>query len=329
MKITRTTFLMGALGLGLASRVRAQSDIVYDLLPTGAPRDFISGNGRITWGGTGAQLKRWELGNGVTTYNIGVASNVAAGGISRGADAVAIDEYVWQESTGAVALSVPAGYGGVRAVAVSRNRNKVGGYVTQGTLHMPCLWENGAPTLLGVLPEYQSGDVVDMSKDGTALTGVCVNQWNYQAYYWTPTHMEQVRLEGYWHTLPHAISDDGQAVVGIAYTENWSSLTAFVWRNGIEGAPVGAGAVTAVDVSEDGQVIVGHGFPGAYFWNASLGVTGLENYLVEQGVGLKDSDIHEITRVSADGTTIIGRAVKDGVSRTFRARHPDGWQSAL
>lgn len=49
-----------------------------------------------------------------------------------------------------------------------------------------------------------------------------------------------------------------------------------------------------------------------------------EKSLKEAYLRLTGSDIHERTRVSADGTTIIGRAVKDGVSRTFRARHLDG-----
>lgn len=331
MKLTRTTFLMGALGLGLAPKVRAQSDIVFDLLPVGTPNSFVSGNGRITWGGSGATLTRWELGGGVTSFATVLSAGSTVNGISRSGDAVAIGGSVWQESTGLVALGFPTGASSVTAAGVSRDLKTVFGTASIGGVGVPYYWSEGEPVEIGNLPEYQTGAVVDGSKTGGYATGHCGNQWNYQGFRFSPSGLDSIEFpEGFIHTLPQAISDDGKTIVGIAYGANWSPVKAFVWREGQGNTLLDPLASTAHDVSEDGSVIVGEAaFPDSeYLWNTTLGLTSLRSYLSAQNVNLKGATSLRNLRLSADGTTIIGRTTKDGTSRTFRARHPLGWQSA-
>ena len=71
-----------------------------------------------------------------------------------------------------------------------------------------------------------------------------------------------------------------------------------------------------------------------YFWNATKGYTSLPDYLASNGVDTKgatfsDNWMIEALKISADGTTIVGQAFKNGVHRVFRVRRAGGWQNAL
>ncbi len=113
-----------------------------------------------------------------------------------------------------------------------------------------------------------------------------------------------------------AVSADGQTIVGVGYN---LSRAAWIWRAGTGvrsiGARGGDGRFTALDVSDDGKVVVGfirrlrYGFPAqrGFIWTEGEGTTTLEEYLSKRGVIVPEGWILGVASIiSADGNTIYG-----------------------
>lgn len=126
---------------------------------------------------------------------------------------------------------------------------------------------------------------------------------------------------------PHSLSADGRTVVGSATTQ--SGLQAFRWSpNGVVrllGTMPGGGATSAMDVNEDGTVIVGSGVTAgdtgslevAFRWTQADGFDSLG--LLEGG-----SRFTRATAVSSDGNLIAGEGDTGGTDQAFLWTIEDG-----
>jgi uncharacterized membrane protein len=127
-----------------------------------------------------------------------------------------------------------------------------------------------------------------------------------------------------------AVSADGQTIVGGAYN---FSRAAWIWHPGTGVRPIGSrggdGRFTALDVSDDGKVVVGflrrlyHGFPsqrGAFIWNEGEGTTTLDVFLSKRGVVVPHGwKLTVASLISADGKTIYGWGFNpDGLVEMFK-----------
>jgi probable HAF family extracellular repeat protein len=131
-------------------------------------------------------------------------------------------------------------------------------------------------------------------------------------------------------TLPTALNADGSVIVGSA--DVGAATHAFRWTlsTGLIdlGVPLGASYSSAQGVNSDGSVIVGLaiaiGGSRGFVWTESGGPQWLDDYLINAGVDLTGwSRLAGASAVSADGKTIIGSGVYDGVYQGFVATVPE------
>jgi uncharacterized membrane protein len=119
-----------------------------------------------------------------------------------------------------------------------------------------------------------------------------------------------------------AVSADGQTIVGGSYN---FSRGAWIWHAGTGVRSIGArgadGRFIALDVSDDGKVVVGfirrlhNGFPSqrGFIWTEGEGATTLDLFLSKRGVVVPDGWILEVASlISADGKTIYGWGFNPG-----------------
>ena len=126
-----------------------------------------------------------------------------------------------------------------------------------------------------------------------------------------------------------AVSADGQTIVGGGFN---FGRGAWIWHAGTGvrsiGARGGDGRFTALDVSDDGNVVVGFirrlrfGFPAqrGFIWNEGEGATNLDAFLAKRGVVVPAGWILSVASViSADGKTIYGWGSNpDGLIEMFK-----------
>jgi probable HAF family extracellular repeat protein len=129
-----------------------------------------------------------------------------------------------------------------------------------------------------------------------------------------------------------AVSADGAVVVGSSTSA--SGIEAFRWTSA--GGMVGLGDLPGDDfyseafaVSADGSVVVGrsHGSSESlsepFVWDAIHGMRYLSTVLTDLGLDLTGWDLRNATGVSADGMTIIGDGVNNGVEQAWIAVIPE------
>jgi uncharacterized membrane protein len=132
-----------------------------------------------------------------------------------------------------------------------------------------------------------------------------------------------------------SVSPDGRIIVGQAFDDTYNRRVAAVWLRGdygwvredlgaLPGTLAGYGHAAALDLSADGEVIVG---VNRFDWNTSTGfvwtpVAGLldiADFLVRAGIAVpEDFDIEAVTGVSDDGRVFAGYG-----------RSRDDWPSTL
>jgi uncharacterized membrane protein len=119
-----------------------------------------------------------------------------------------------------------------------------------------------------------------------------------------------------------ALSPDGAFIVG--YTNTDTGIEGFIRFE--DGTVRYLGEPTAaIDVSDDGRVVVGEGVSGAFYWNEQEGVVDLKAKLLEQNVEeVEGWHLTSAAAVSADGRTIVGTGYNpDGRSEAWIATIPE------
>ncbi len=177
---------------------------------------------------------------------------------------------------------------------------------------------NGGPaTVLPTLFDGPSSRANAVNADGSVIVG-----WQDQpngersAAKWVDGTPELIlTAAGELNGEAQAVSADGKTIVGGGYAFGHS---AWVWHEGEDVSEIGGGAqarrigsYVALDVSDDGQTIVGFIHGGrfkerAFFWRGHKGVR-LDTFLANQGAVVPEGWTLEVASIiSADGKTIYG-----------------------
>lgn len=125
-------------------------------------------------------------------------------------------------------------------------------------------------------------------------------------------------------TAATTISNNGDYIAGSMMTTDGS--VGFVVGPDGNVQPLGvapAGDLIPSGVSDDGLVVVGSAGQTAFIWTPTIGVRDLQDYLQNDvGVGLAGWTLTAATGLSAEGTVIIGNAIKQNETSGWRAFVP-------
>lgn len=189
---------------------------------------------------------------------------------------------------------------------------------------------------LGVLPggEYPYSLPWDVSADGSVIAGESLSASGFEAFRWTvATGMVGLGYLGGEEFLSAAngVSSDGQVVVGISRSPlSGERVEAFRWTEeagmvGLGDLPGGEFASVATGVSSDGSIVTGSSTSNlspewgeAFLWTEATGLVGLG---VLPGNQIPTS---APSRISADGTTVVGWAATQNGQEAFRWTESQG-----
>ena len=105
-----------------------------------------------------------------------------------------------------------------------------------------------------------------------------------------------------------AVSADGNSIVGGSY--GYLNRQAWIWQPNTGVQPIGPtdlGSLTALDVSDDGKIVVGFSSNSAFVWWKGKGFHDLITFLKSRGVVVPDGwRLIAASLISADGNTIYG-----------------------
>ena len=227
----------------------------------------------------------------------------------------------WQD-LGSEAGAVPCGTSLSGAYGVNQDGSLAVGLLWRATVCKANAgtWDlvNGGPAT--VLPTLFTGPATRanaVNADGSIIVG-----WQDQldgertAAKWVNTVPELIlTADGAFNGEAHAVSADGGTIVGEGY--NNFSNEAWIWRekNGVR--PIGIstnnkGIFAALDVSDDGRVVVGFIRKGqfnesAFIWRNGKGAAYLDSFLSNRGAVVPTGwTLNVASVISADGNTIYG-----------------------
>jgi probable HAF family extracellular repeat protein len=202
--------------------------------------------------------------------------------------------FIWTEANGMVDLGGLFGQDSY-AFGVSCDGSFVVGwcYDLLSSRYVPCRW-SGPNNILRL--SQDDGSAYNISADGLTVVGTHSIGNYYGAFRWTEANgMQELGcLPGENMSEAYSVSADGHVIVGMCYG-NSNRYEAFRWTeaNGMVGlGSLPDGNSYALDVSEDGLVIVGWSGGQAFIWTEVEGMKGL-------GSG-------EAQAVSGDGTIVVG-----------------------
>jgi probable HAF family extracellular repeat protein len=163
-----------------------------------------------------------------------------------------------------------------------------------------------------------------VTPDGSVFVGSAIDSGsNSVAIRWDATNEFSV-IPGNGGVVPEeatGVSNDAQVIVGAAATASSQFIEAFRWTStngtaglGFLGGLAGSRESAALDVSADGNTVVGYSSAGAgigvfeaFIWNPSAGLRSLESELNARGAAIPAGwTLQSAVGVSADGNTIIG-----------------------
>jgi probable HAF family extracellular repeat protein len=184
---------------------------------------------------------------------------------------------------------------------------------------------------LGTLGGHESS-VFGMSRDGLVLVGTSdlrtdVTPSPRHAFRWTAaTGMVDLGTLGGQDSETKSTSDDGSVVVGSSNSASTLDTHAFRWTAAtgmVDLGTLGGIVSQGLLVSRDGAVVAGHSLlpsmgRAAFRWTAATGMIDLGN------LG-DDNRVMEITGMSADGSVIVGHAMRSPGSAVKR---PYRWTAA-
>ena len=233
--------------------------------------------------GTGS----WSVANGVSAYGNAVVGY--SGGVSSS------EAFIWTDTNGMVGLGQLWGCERISyAYGVSCDGSFVVGtsFASCPSWPVPCRW-SGPNDILRLSQGDSYGDAYKISADGSTVVGTCGTPG---AFRWTEvTGMQSLGcLPGKSWSEAYSVSADGHVIVGYC-SDAVNRREAFRWTEAT--GMVGLGSLTdgnsyALDVSEDGLVVVGWSEGQAFIWTEVEGMRGL-------GSG-------EAWAVSGDGSVVVG-----------------------
>lgn len=322
---------------------------VPSFYPLSMSPSAVSADGLVVVGSSGPpqgaqQAFRWTaeegmVGLGVLSPGVPLASYVPVG-VSGDGSTVVGSGWKWTAATGMAGLSSLPGSTHAYVYGISSDGSVVlgGASVLNSTgiaLRVPCRWTRiGIQAIPGV-PQGLSAHAQAASADGAVIVG---SMYTPGARQQPPEQSEAYRYAdntgmvglgdipgGDFYSEAQAVSADGQVIVGISMTDNYTEP--FRWT--AEGSMVSLGRLPhntfmaqQIAVNADGSVIVGwaitnttHTYPpepgvtllSGFIWDQEHGMRDFKQELVDDfGFDLSGWGFLAPTGISADGRTIVG-----------------------
>jgi probable HAF family extracellular repeat protein len=311
---------------------------------TGSHATGVSADGSVVVGASGdiftQRAWRWTAGGGMVGLGPTSVSTAASGVSADGSTVVGqpptgtLAGWRWTESGGFQDLGLAAAY------AASSDGSVIAGarlVTAGGQLALQAVrWTSSGAVPITTFPSAPRG----ISSDGSVLVGGSTRPQSptppfmfvTEAFRWTSVSgmvglgdlpSGQVRSEA------SAVSADGSVVVG--YGSSASGIEAFRWTSaggmvGLGDLPGGLFNSEALAVSADGSIVVGKGDgteSKPFIWDATNGMRNLSTVLTDLGLDLTGWDLRTATGISADGSTIVGDGVNNGVEQAWIAVIPE------
>ncbi len=275
-----------------------------------------------------------NISGGVTSsaFSISADGSVVAGVVNDSGNNAAGR---WTAGTGFVSLGdLPGGTTDSLAWGVSRDGTVIFGYANGEGGKEAFRWTSADGMVgLGNLSGGHSSEARAASIDGSVIAGSGFNAANgIEAFRWTSVggmvglgDLDFANQNVGVASQASGMTPDGSVIVGTAMNSSGFS-EAFRWTAG--GGMVGLGALAgsfpnsdATAVSADGSIVVGGSLSNsgyeAFVWTGSTGLLSMNAYLAGQGVDLTGWSLQSAHAISADGTTIVGDGIHNGVLEGF------------
>ncbi len=301
----------------LASGAVAQS--TFQILGTGGLGADMSADGSVVaWVDRQNHPVRWTPSTGaqvlpstVSDYRIRVSADGSTLAYATGSGA-----YRWRSSSGAELLDAR----GVQIGGVSANGQVISLLVSPGVNTVaPVRWSGGVSQ---PIPELALGtqSLSDISRDGSTVFGTTRTTNGGTPFFWTSSEgslpLAGVAGEGTFDITGTAMNATGTRFAGWGIQRVGTALVfGFAyWSSPSSGrfipAPIGFDAPIVNDMTADGRVIVGNGFPGAFvWWDGQEQPVKLQKLLTQQfGVNLTGYTLLSVESLSDDGTRLVGWA---------------------
>ncbi|MFZ5891643.1 MAG: hypothetical protein ACOY0T_11370 [Myxococcota bacterium] len=327
----RLGFLSSTSPSSTAAAVSADGNIVV-----GASMDYLNGAIRpFRWiAGTGMTRLSGDLGT-IGRRSEGVAVNgdgtIVGGNLANG-ETLPEEPFVWTLSSGTTKVAVGQ-WAHLHALSAD-GRVSVG----QVQSNAAGAWGPGIPTKVGNLGPGPSS-AFDASGNGSVVVGFATDGSGLsRPTVWSAS--TATFLDGPAASVvagrANAITPDARVIVGsidnVSSAGGTPTHRAMVWTQDANGYALrqiddlvgGADDNEAIDVSADGQVVIGWGTTAAgkepFIWNRATGTRRLIDELKARGFEWPNAaSIGDVAAISADATTIVG---------TYQnpEGHPEGWR---
>lgn len=158
---------------------------------------------------------------------------------------------------------------------------------------------------LALPPEFTSGEARSVALLGDVIVGSAATQYETYAVRWMSGNAEVLNLGAGGNSMAHAVSADGNVIVGEADFDNAGRMSAFRWSAADGAQALFTDQSVATDTTDDGSVIVGgvtdywSGDRVAFRWSAMTGA----QLLGDLPGGATHANAHA---VSSDGGTVVG-----------------------
>jgi probable HAF family extracellular repeat protein len=292
----------------------------------------VSGNGQVVVGQSGSHAFRWTQGQGIVALDLSAnASTTTAASFDGSVIVGAVGSpgtgtyhaYLWNLNGSSPLGSVP-GYALSQATAVSSNGTVIVGFCKLSEFtdaYTAFRWTapSGMVNLGGPSGAYWRA--YGVTGDGLAAVG------GPTAIRWTAPGVWQLLESSSATSWALAVSGDGAVVVGRRYRSG--GYHAFRWTSAagiVEFDLPGYSFSAANAANGDGSVIVGSASSAtsdvACVWTELTGTISLSAYLGALGVDLTGWTLQTATGVSADGRTVVGNGLHNGVSEGWIATLP-------
>lgn len=288
------------------------------------------------WTAAGGMVGLGSLGGSpFSSYGNGISADGSIiVGYSRSSSA--IDEpFRWTSGTGMVGLgSLPGGNNYGRAFAISANGAVIVGTAGSTPGIQAMYWTSGTGMVGlgdfagGAYDSYATG----VSADGSVIVGSGAGTAGREAFRWT-SGTGMVGLGdlsgGTFDSYAITCNSDGGILVG--YGTSAIGTEAMMWTAGSGmvglGTVAGSARTTALDVSDDGNMVVGWHLIGngqAFVWTPTGGMQNLGTFLVNNyGIDLTGWTLYRANSISDDGRVITGYGSHNGNVEAFIAVIPE------
>lgn len=318
-----------------ATGVSADGSVVCGFSHNGST---ASGGSAIAfrWTSEGGLQSLGTLG-GVDSYPFGISGDGSTI-VGRSAPAGTSNQFAfrWTPSTGLQNLGSFSGQPQSHGYGTSHDGQVVVGmaYVSS-TQRNAFRWTSSTGLQnLGSLASGQVSYALNVSDDGATTVGFSRTSTNQNFFYGTAFRqtgnggMQSLGTHGYDGSEAMAVSADGSVLAGsLANYSGFSLSNSSMFRWTVEGGMQDLGALPGANVAEpydmtpDGSTIVGWSSR-AFLWRADLGMVDLNIYLPQVGVSLAGWSLTRAHGISADGLTIVGTGVHNGVGEGWIVHIP-------